>query len=137
MVPLTNLIYSSGFVICCCALEVAWHVPDLTSVFRSFMGEMQEKQLEQLIDTIKHLDLEERIKSVSTIVHNFSWNGRKDLEKHWFATVDLVKELVQIRKNAPSESSSVEFFDFIVKETTADQGKSFRFRHHFVTRCFS
>jgi len=86
------------------------------------MGEMEEDKLLQFINTIKVLDLEERIKSISNIIHNFSPCGRKELDRHWFATVDLVKELVRARKNNNINNSSLEFLDFLVKETSDEQG---------------
>ncbi len=80
----------------------------------------------QLIETVKSLDLEERVKSISTVVHNFSPAGRKELEWRWFATVDLVKELVKSRANSINENTSLEFLDFLVKETTDEKGKHIR-----------
>jgi cytochrome P450 len=91
-------------------------------VIRAFIGEMPEGKLLQLIETVKSLDLEERIKSMSSILYNFSPAGRKELDRYWFSSVDLVKELVKSRLNHVNEDASVEFLDFLIKETTDEKG---------------
>jgi hypothetical protein len=83
---------------------------------------MPEGKLLQLIETVKSLDLEERIKSMSSILYNFSPAGRKELDRYWFSSVDLVKELVKSRLNHVNEDASVEFLDFLIKETTDEKG---------------
>jgi hypothetical protein len=92
------------------------------SMFRAFMGNFEDDKVNGFIETIRTLDLEERIKSIPNIVHNFTPGGRRELEKHWHATFDLVKYLVEWRKANKGESSSVEFFDYLVTETTDEKG---------------
>eukprot|EP00029_Vermamoeba_vermiformis_P009118 TRINITY_DN4443_c0_g1_i1.p1 TRINITY_DN4443_c0_g1~~TRINITY_DN4443_c0_g1_i1.p1 ORF type:complete len:244 (+),score=41.83 TRINITY_DN4443_c0_g1_i1:290-1021(+) len=91
-------------------------------VIRAFIGDIEEDKLLQFIETVKCLDLEERIKSISSVMHNFSPSGRKELDQHWFLTVDLVKQLVKSRANYSNENTSLEFLDFLIKETTDDKG---------------
>lgn len=86
------------------------------------MGDFEDDKVASFIETIKTLDLEERIKNIPSIFHNFTPSGRKELEHHWQACVDLVKHLVEHRKTHQSDASDVEFFDYLAKETTDDKG---------------
>jgi len=86
-------------------------------IIRSFMGEFEEENVKAFIETVKFLDLEERIKSVKTIIHNYFPSERKAMEHRWNMTVNLVKELVASRKE-----DSVEFFDFLVENSKDDNG---------------
>lgn len=98
------------------------YILNIRLIIRAFMGNFEDDKVNGFIETIRTLDLEERIKSIPNIVHNFTPGGRRELEKHWHATFDLVKYLVEWRKANKGESSSVEFFDYLVTETTDEKG---------------
>ncbi len=88
------------------------------------MGDFEDEKVASFIESIKTLDLEERIKNIPSILHNWTPSGRKELEHHWQKSVNLVKYLVEYRKQHQSPTSDVEFFDYLAKETTAESGQN-------------
>jgi phage host-nuclease inhibitor protein Gam len=82
--------------------------------FRAFMGDFEKHKVDDFIQTVKALDLEERIKSLTRILKNWSPSGKNELEKHWRSTTSLIRELVEWRKDKKDEASGAEFFDFLI-----------------------